>query len=551
MQAHEYNMTIHMALKEGKMETFLVAETLIIELLLIVSLVAIVVRRLRVPYTVALVLAGLAITVQQPLAIKLTPELILAIFMPPLLFEAAFHLDLDELRHNLLPIVTLAAPGVLVTTLVIGGITALGTGMPLAVAMVFGALLSATDPVSVVAFFRQLGAPRQLASIVEGESLFNDGTAVVVFRIALVIAVSGQFNLAGSVTNFVWLAAGGLVVGSLMGWLVSKLIARVDDYLIETTLTTILAYGAYLAAERLHASGVLAVVAAGLVNGNIGPAGMSPTTRIVIFNFWEYVAFVANSLVFLLIGLDINVHRLAANWNAIVWAIVAVLVSRAVVVYGLAWIVHRIDRSAPAPYRHVLFWGGLRGAVSLALVLSLSADFPQRDLLAVMAFGVVLFTLLAQGTTMQFLLKRLGLVGRTTLQLEYERNQARVLAARAAFRRLEQLHNDGAFSAHTWQELVPQLEYYGRQVATDLQNLVKREPTLRSREMLLARREMLRAQRSAVTTLLRDGVISDEVYGEMIHQIDAGLVELERMEEGGLPFSETPTPTSGETSTAD
>jgi CPA1 family monovalent cation:H+ antiporter len=532
------------------METFLAAETLIIELLLIVSLVAIVVRRLRVPYTVALVLAGLFITVQQPLAIKLTPELILAIFMPPLLFEAAFHLDLDELRRNLVPIVTLAIPGVLITTLVIGGITAMGTGMPLAVAMVFGALLSATDPVSVVAFFRQLGAPHQLAIKVEGESLFNDGTAVVVFQIALAIAVSGRFSPISSVANFLWLAAGGLVIGGLLGWLVSKLIARVDDYLIETTLTTILAYGAYLLAERFHVSGVLAVVAAGLINGNIGPAGMSPTTRIVIFNFWEYVAFIANSLVFLLIGLDINVHRLAANWIAIVWAIAAVLVSRAVVVYGLSWIVHRIDRSTPMPYRHVLFWGGLRGAVSLALVLSLSAGFPQRDLLAVMSFGVVLFTLLAQGTTMQFLLKQLGLVGRTTLQLEYERDQARVLAARAAFRRLEQLHADGAFSAYTWQELVPQLEYYGRQVATELQDLVKREPTLRSREMLLARREMLRAQRSAVTTLLRDNVISDEVYGEMIHQIDAGLVELERMEESGQPFDETPPPASGETSAA-
>jgi len=528
------------------MEAFLAAETVIIELLLIVSLVAIIVRRLRIPYTVALVLAGLAIAAQRPLNIKLTPELILAIFMPPLLFDAAFHLDLDELRHNLVPIVTLAVPGVLITTLVIGGITALGTGLPLAVAMVFGALLSATDPISVMAFFRQLGAPRQLAITVEGESLFNDGTAVVVFRIALAIALGGRFSFVGSVTNFVWLVAGGLVVGSLLGWLVSKLIARVDDYLIETTLTTILAYGAYLLAERLQVSGVLAVVAAGLVNGNIGPAGMSPTTRIVIFNFWEYVAFIANSLVFLLIGLDINLEQLAANWHAIAWAVFAVLVSRAIVVYGLSWIVHRIDRSAPMPYRHVLFWGGLRGAVSLALVLSLNADLPERNLLAVMAFGVVLFTLLAQGTTMQFLLKRLGLVGRTTLQLEYERDQAHVLAVRAAYKRLQQMHDDGAFSTHTWEEILPELEYYGRQAALDLQSLVKREPALKSREMLLARREMLRAQRSAVSTLRHDGVISDEVYGEMIHQIDAALVELERVTEGELPADEPPASESGE-----
>jgi CPA1 family monovalent cation:H+ antiporter len=532
------------------METFLAAETVVIELLLIVSLVAIVVRRLRIPYTVALVLAGLVITAQRPLAIKLTPELILALLLPPLLFEAAFHLDLDELRHSLVPIVTLAVPGVLITTLIIGGITALGTGMPLAVAMVFGALLAATDPVSVVAFFRQLGAPRRLGIIVEGESLFNDGTAVVIFRIALAIAVAGQFNLATSLTNFMWRAAGGLVVGGLLGWIISRLIARVNDHLIETTLTTVLAYGTYLAAERLNVSGVLAVVAAGLVNGNIGPAGMSPTARIVISNFWEYVSFIANSLVFLLIGLDINVQRLVANWSALAWAIAAVLASRAVVAYGLSWAVHRFNRSMPTPYRHVLFWGGLRGAISLALVLSLQSDFPQRDLLAVMAFGVVLFTLLVQGTTMQFLLSRLGLAGRTTLQLEYERSQARVLAARAAYRQLEQMNADGAFSAHTWQELVPEVEYVGRQAALDLQELVKREPTLRSRELVLARREMLRTQRSVMTTLLDDGVISDQIHGEMVSQIDAMLIELDRVTGDQLP-AESPATGEGEAAPAD
>jgi len=512
------------------METFLAAETVVIELLLIVSLVAIVVRRLRVPYTVALVLAGLVITAQQPFDIQLTPELILAIFVPPLLFEAAFHLDLARLRHNLLPIVTLAVPGVLITTLIIGSITAVGVGLPLTVAMVFGALLAATDPVSVTAFFRQLGAPRQLALIVESESLFNDGTAAVIFRIALAIALGGQFNLVGSLSSFLWLAVGGLVVGGLLGWVVS-LIARVDDYLIETTLTTILAYGAYLVAERLHVSGVLAVVAAGLINGNIGPAGMSPTTKIVIFNFWEYVAFVANSLVFLLIGLDIDVNRIGANIVPILWAIAAVLLSRAVVVYGLSWIIHRINREMPMPHRHVLFWSGLRGAISLALVLSLPMNLPQRDLLAVMAFGVVLFTLLAEGTTMQFLLKWLGLVGRTTMQLDYERRQANVLAARAAHKRLEQMHEDGAFSTHTWEEIALELDYHGRQAALDLQALVKQEPSLQSRELMLARREMIRAQRSVMSELLRDGVISDEIYGEMISKMDAALVEFEQAAE--------------------
>ena len=196
------------------------------------------------------------------------------------------------------------------------------------------------------------------------------------------------------------MSVGGVGVGGLLGWLISRLIARPDDYLIETTLTTVLAFGAYLIAERLHFSGVLAVVAAGLVNGNIGPKGMSPTTRIVLFNFCEYLAFVANSLVFLLIGLDVNIPQIAANVGPIAIAVLAVLVSRVVVVYGLNGLIGLRGRGVPRPYQHVMFWGGLRGAISLALALSLPASLPERELLRVMAFGVVLFTLLAQGTTM-------------------------------------------------------------------------------------------------------------------------------------------------------
>ncbi len=522
------------------MEHFIEIESLVIELLLVVSLVAIVVRRLRIPYTVALVLAGLFITTQQPVHIGFSSELILALFMPPLLFEAAFHLDLQQVRRNLLPIITLAVPGVLVTTFIIGGIITVGTGLPWKVALVFGALLAATDPVSVVTFFKQLGAPRQLAVIVEGESLFNDGTAVVIFRIVTALALGGQFALVKSVADFLWLALGGLLVGGVLGWLVAKLIERVDDYLIEITLTTVLAYGAYLVAERLHVSGVLAVVAAGLINGNIGPAGMSPTTKIVIFNFWEYVAFLVSSFVFLLIGLEIDINRLIVYFVPILWAVAAVLVSRAVVVYGFSWLVHKINAEMPWPFRHVLFWSGLRGSISLALVLSLGVEFPQRELLTVMAFGVVLFTLLVEGASMQFLLKRLGLLGRTSVQLDYEHRRARVLAAREARKRLEQLREDGAFSTHTWEELVPELEYYVQQAAHDLQILVRREPALKSRELMLGRREMLLAQRSTVSLLLRDDAISDEVYSQMIAEIDAALIELERQSE------EVPSPEADE-----
>jgi CPA1 family monovalent cation:H+ antiporter len=301
------------------MEGFLSVETLTIELLFVAALVAIAARRLRVPYTVALVLVGLLITFRQPLEIELTPEIILALFVPPLVFEAAFHVEFRRLREALLPILVLAIPGVLLTTVIVGYIISAGLGIPLSSALVFGALIAATDPVAVVALFRQLGAPKQLSVIVEGESLFNDGTAIVVFNLMLAAALpaAGSSTQAGGIVagiaDFVRVSAGGLAIGAGLGWLVAQLIARLDDYLIETTLTTVLAFGAYLVAERLHVSGVLAVVAAGIISGNYGPQGMSPTTRIVLFNFWEYLAFVANSLVFLLIGLDVNLPQLSAN----------------------------------------------------------------------------------------------------------------------------------------------------------------------------------------------------------------------------------------------
>ena len=318
------------------MEQFLATETLIIELLLIVSLVAIAVRRLRVPYTVALVIVGLLLTFQQPVAIDLTPELILALFVPPLVFEAAFHIDFHRLRENFIPILVLAIPGVLLTTVIVGVSVSVGAKLSLTTALVFGALISATDPVAVVALFRALGAPKSLTVLIEGESLFNDGTAIVVFNMMLaaagIAAVTGsstpaRFDLGRAVVDFVVVVVGGLGVGGLLGWLVARLIAQLDDYLIETTLTTVLAFGAYLIAERLHFSGVLAVVAAGLVNGNLGPRGMSPTTRIVLFNFWEYVAFVANSLVFLLIGLDVNIPQIASNIVPIGIAVLTVVMT--------------------------------------------------------------------------------------------------------------------------------------------------------------------------------------------------------------------------------
>jgi Na+:H+ antiporter len=529
------------------MEQFLATETLIIELLLIVSLVAIAVRRLRVPYTVALVIVGLLITFQQPMQIDLTPELILALFVPPLVFEAAFHIDVHRLRDNLVPILVLAVPGVLLTTVIVGVIVAAGINLPLPTALLFGALISATDPVAVVALFRTLGVPRQLTVLVEGESLFNDGTAIVVFNLMLTAvgaaavagdSLSNSIDLGRAVLTFVIVSVGGLGVGGLLGWLIARLIAQLDDYLIETTLTTVLAFGAYLIAERLHVSGVLAVVAAGLVNGNLGPRGMSPTTRIVLFNFWEYLAFIANSLVFLMIGLDVNIPQIVTNIVPIGVAIMAVMVSRALIVYGLTWVINRRSPTVSRPYQHVVFWGGLRGAISLALALSLPNTLADRELLRVMAFGVVLFTLLGQGTTMQFLLSRLGLTQRAEEKLEFERRHGRLMARRAARERLEQLYREGTISDMTWKQLAPEMDQQVQAQVDAQHELLDQHPGLQAEELEDARREGLRTQRAALALLLRDGVISERTYEELLTEVDAALEESPESNADEVPEAE-------------
>ncbi len=523
------------------MDSLMLTEMTIVVILLVVSLVATLVRYIRIPYTVALVLAGFALTVQREWHLTLTHELVLALFLPPLVFEAAFHLQVRDLMENAAAILTLAVVGVTLSAVIVGTILVGANVLSLPLAILFGALISATDPVSVTATFKALGAPRSLSALLEGESLFNDGTAIVLFQIATFLVLEGTLRPLDGVWAFVRIAGGGILVGLLLGYIVANIIRHIDDYLIETTLTTVLAYGAYLAAEHFHVSGVLAVVMAGLVNGNIGPRTMSPTSRIVIFNFWEYVAFLANSFVFLLIGMNVHIEEMLANLNAIIIAIFAVLTARAIAVYGLSLLLRPLRRSPPAAYQHILFWGGLRGAVSLALALSLvESGIPHERQLLAMTFGVVLFTLLVQGTTIPLILRGVGLTRRSTLSLRYERLQGQLLALRAARQHLEKMHREGILIPQAWNTVVAELNEREEDVVREIDELLEKHPELREHIVHLARVEALRAQRAALLTFLQEGLLSEDVVHALIAEIDAQLDMLTLLDSG--PSESEPEP---------
>jgi monovalent cation:H+ antiporter, CPA1 family len=382
---------------------------LLVGLLGLAGLVAIVARPLRLPYTVALVIAGLVVgagaTALGLAAIEVTPELVLIVLLPGLVFEAAYRLRLDELRRWLGGLVLLAVPGVLISAAVVAIVLHVMTGLRPDLAFLVGAMVSATDPAAVVATFKPLRVPPALATMVDGESLLNDGTGLVLFAIAVQAVVLPPGPLEATI-GFVGTVGVSVAIGLIAGWLATRLISLIDDHLLELTISVVLAYGSYLLADRFGLSGVISTVVAAIILGNFGPGrSMTETGADAIDTVWEFLAFLLTAVVFLLIGLAIPPAGLLASLGHIAWAIVGILIGRAVVVYLLLGGVSRLAplpglaARVPAAWLHVLFWGGLRGAVAVAMALALPADMPQRSLLQEITFGVVLFTLLVQGTT--------------------------------------------------------------------------------------------------------------------------------------------------------
>jgi monovalent cation:H+ antiporter, CPA1 family len=387
----------------------------IILLLLVAAIVALVARRLRLPYTVALVVAGLLLGVSpliHPPA--LTKELLFAVFLPGLLFEAAFHLDAEEFWRNRWTIFSLALPAVALATLFTAGLVVLmlrlaGITLAWGPAFVFATLIAATDPIAVVALVRTLGAPIRLGVLIEGESLLNDGTAAVSFTVATAYVLGSQPNTAALPVEFFYAIGSGVCIGGTAGLVTRRLLSWLDDAMVMITITTTAAYGSFLVADTLGASGVIAAVTAGLLSGTRASQGaISPPARAALQSFWQYIAFALNSLVFLLIGFQARVPQLFLAWRSILIAYGVVIVGRVIVTYFMTAIMPKRER-LPRGWTAVLAWSGLRGSLSMVLALSLSAAMPQREMIVDMTVGVVVLSILVQGMTVSPLLRWLGL----------------------------------------------------------------------------------------------------------------------------------------------
>jgi monovalent cation:H+ antiporter, CPA1 family len=378
-------------------------------LLLIAAVVAMLARRLHVPYSVGLVFAGVALALL-PFSpnIVLTKQLVFTAFLPPLIFEAAFQLRWRELRKDLPVILTLATVGVVLSA----AATAIGmhylAQWTWISAMVFGVLIAATDPVSVIAMFKDAKVQGRIRLLVEAESLFNDATAAVAFTIVIVFASGQSIGAVGVTKTLLIVVAGSLVCGAAVAGLGLLLAGATDDHLVEITFTTVAAFGSFLLAEHFHLSGVLASLTAGLILGNVGHLAIDPKGRAAVEEFWEYAAFVANSLIFLLIGMRLANQDYGFVLLPALIAIGVVILGRAIAVYPLSLLFARSTLRIKPQHQHILFWGGLRGALALALALGLPPEMPGREAIITVAFAVVAFSIFVQGMTIKPLMRRLG-----------------------------------------------------------------------------------------------------------------------------------------------
>lgn len=495
-------------------------------LLAVGSSVAIGAKRIGVPYNVAAVLAGLVVVFARILpSAPLDPNLVLLVLLPLLLFEAALGADAGQLTRAARPILALAVPGVALALFATGLIANLVLDLPLAVALLMGALLAITDTVSVVLAFRSVRVPHRLAAIMEGESLFNDGTALVLVSLCATIVTSGGFETADALQHLGIAIVGGSAVGLAFGVLGARLLRHMPDHLTAILASVVLVFGTSLLAERFHASPVIAVVIAGLVVGRAARTALDPSHVLALESFWETIGFSINVILFLLVGMQLDPKNLIAEAGAIALAVLALHIGRAVAVYGSFAVLKVLWRDlVPARWQHVMVIGNIKGALSMAAVLALPADLPYRERLVTIVFGVTLVTLVTQALPFEKALRWL----KVTLKPSDERRgraKATLISARRGQRDLDELLESGLISrkAHAegrarFQRVVIESENVLHSSARSANGHHDHDPVIET--------ALLLGRKAALDDAVRRGLIDSEDASGVVRELDVALLEL-------------------------
>ncbi|NEU74694.1 sodium:proton antiporter [Hassallia byssoidea VB512170] len=507
---------------------------ILIILLLIATGVALLSRRLRIPYVTGLVLAGLPITELLSRRIGLDPSLVLNLFLPILIFEAGINTDVSRLRSTFKPIALLAGPGAVLSSAIIAVLLKFGLGLTWIPALFVGVILANTDTVSMIAVFKEIPVPSRLSTIVEGETLFNDAAALVSFNLILQVYSTGSLTLLEGIQQLLFIALGGCLVGLVLGYLSIPVFARLDDPLSSLLLTVAVALGTFQVGQSLGVSGAVAVVIAGLIFGNFGISGnTSASSRITLLSFWEYASFTVNTFIFLLIGVEINLITLWRTLPAILLAVLAYQVGRVLTVYPLLAGIRWIDRPIPLRWQHLLFFGNIKGSLSMALALSLPTTLPGREVLIALVFGSVLVSLVGQGLSLPWVVKRLKLSKFSEVQQQVEELQAHLITGKAAQDELDSLLKSGVLPKAVYEEMRSAYQVRVAGAEKTLREFYNRRPeefdtTSGEHTKLDAiRRRLLLAEKAALNETMRKRILSEEIVQARIQTIDEQLLRLE------------------------
>lgn len=511
----------------------------IVTLLFIATIAAIVFKRINFPYTIGLVVVGIVFSricahtgMQGIQNIRLTPELILYVLLPALIFEASVNIDSRMLLKNLGPVFALAAPGLIISTAITGIMMYFLSPLDIGGAMLFGALISATDPVAVISLFEIVGAPRRLRILVDGESLFNDATAIVTFNIIKGIILSGAafsaMTLVSGTVQFMITFCGGLLIGAVIGFIMIQIVSWAkNDPLVEISFSTIVAYTAFIVADHFfNTSGVMSVMGAGIVISYFGSSRFTPNVKQYMQQFWAFMSFVANSFIFLLLGFTEEFELLDGKHYSgillyVLWAVLAIQIARAVIIFGIVPLfgLRRKPDKIDFGYKFIMFWGGLRGAVPLALVFSLPAELPHRQMIIEITLGTVLFTLLIQGTTIKRLLHFFKL-DNPTLYNQIAKLEAMLAARKSGLDNLAGLKSKKLLDPEIISQFEAQYNEKQRVLMTQIKELSQAPDFLKTAaRQVVWTRALAKAER-CYTDCYLNGYIPESIYRKLIFRVE-------------------------------